>query len=103
MEQNREMSETLHEVVEKIVKEYRPEKIILFGSYAWGTPTEGSDIDLFIVKDTKGSSREMARAINRFLSPRQFPLDILVYTPSEVERNLFIEDVIQNGTLLYAQ
>lgn len=97
----------IKEITDKIVKEYQPEKIILFGSHAWGAPTEDSDVDLFIVKETNRSTREMTREINRALFPRQFPLDILVYTPSEVEekikedRNLFIEDIVNNGRVLY--
>ena len=99
--------EKIREVADKIVKEYKPEKIILFGSYAWGKPGLDSDVDLFIVKKTNRSSREIAREISQAIFPRQFPLDILVYTPSEVERkikedrNLFIEDIINNGEVLY--
>lgn len=43
----------LKKVTEKIVKEYKPEKIILFGSHAWGKPSRDSDVDLFIVKNSK--------------------------------------------------
>lgn len=98
--------EKLREITDKIVKKHQPEKIILFGSYAWGKPGPDSDIDLFIIKDTN-NPRELARAIDRAIFPRQFPLDILVYTPSEVEkkikeeRNLFIEDIVKNGEIIY--
>ncbi|MEK7658033.1 MAG: nucleotidyltransferase domain-containing protein [Patescibacteria group bacterium] len=44
--------EKIQEITNKIVKEYNPRKIILFGSYAWGKPTEDSDVDLFIIKDS---------------------------------------------------
>jgi hypothetical protein len=49
--QSTEVAAIISEIVEKIKKEYNPPKIILFGSYAYGTPTKGSDIYLFIVKD----------------------------------------------------
>ena len=103
------MQEKIKEVADKIAKEYKPEKIILFGSYAWGEPGPDSDVDLFVVKETNRSSREIEREISRAIFPRQFPLDILVYTPSEVEkkikkdRNLFIEDIINNGKVLYGK
>ena len=101
--------EKIKNVADKIAKEYKPEKIILFGSYAWGVPTEDSDVDLLVIKDSKQLGREIAREINESIYPRLFPLDILAYTPSEVEkkinqdRNLFIEDVVNNGKVLYAR
>jgi predicted nucleotidyltransferase len=101
-----EVQEKLQEVVNRIVKEYQPEKIILFGSFAWGEPDPDSDIDLLIVKETK-NTREAARKISRLIFPRPFPMDILVYAPDEVERkikeerNLFIEDIVNNGRILY--
>jgi uncharacterized protein len=52
--------EEIHKVVDKIVSEFDPEKVILFGSYAWGRPTEESDFDLFILKKT--SERRIDRA-----------------------------------------
>lgn len=78
--------EKIKEITDKIVKKYKPERIILFGSYAWGKPGPDSDVDLFIVKETNHSSREMAREISRAIFPRPFPVDILVYTPSEIEK-----------------
>jgi uncharacterized protein len=96
--------------VEKIKKEYQPEKIILFGSYAYGTPTKDSDIDLFIVKETE------KRRIDRFVEVReliydpdiQISIQPLVYSPEEVEKRLaigdqFVEDVLEKGKLLYAR
>lgn len=53
MTRNRKTKNTIFKIVEKIKKEYRPEKIILFGSYAHGTPNKNSDVDLFILKSTK--------------------------------------------------
>jgi predicted nucleotidyltransferase len=98
--------EKIQEIADKIAKEYKPEKIILFGSYAWGKPDENSDVDLLIVKETN-DRRDTAGKISRLISPRSFPVDILVYAPDEVERkireerNLFIEDIVNNGRILY--
>ena len=99
----------IQEVVNKIVKEYHPEKIILFGSWAWGEPRPDSDVDLFIVKRSQDARPIRERKLQSFLSPREIPIDILVYTPEEVEesvnkkRNLFIEDIVRNGKVLYTK
>lgn len=106
----RKISQKIKEITEKIVKEFKPEKIILFGSYAWGKPGPDSDVDLLIIKDTKKKlGREVASEISSFIFPRPFPLDIIVYNSREIkkkvsqDRNLFLEDVINNGKMLYAR
>ena len=99
----------LKEITDIIVKDFRPEKIILFGSWAWGTPHEDSDVDLLVVKKTDKPRLERQRELDCLLSPHGTPLDLLVYTPEELEtsinknRNLFLEDIIRNGETLYAQ
>lgn len=95
------------ETAQKIAREFDPEKIILFGSWAWGKPGPDSDVDLFIVKETP-NTRETAREIDGALWGRTFPLDIIVYTPEGVERslargNFFIRDIIANGKVVYAK
>lgn len=97
----------IKKVAKKIAKEYDPEKIILFGSYAWGKPHKDSDIDLFIVKKTD-NNRDLARKINRLIFPRLFPMDILIYTPEQVEKrqkmqDFFIRDILTKGKILYAK
>jgi uncharacterized protein len=99
--------EKIKEITDKIVKEYKPEKIILFGSYAWGKPGPDSDVDLFVVKNTQEPSLKRIKSLDKLFSRREFPMDFLVYTPSELEqsinqnRNLFIEDVVRNGRVLF--
>ena len=102
----KEIGQELDKVVKKIVKEFKPEKIILFGSYAWGKPTKDSDVDLFIVKETSRSTRDIAPHIRRSLFPAPFPLDLIVYTPKDVAKSriiddFFIEDILVNGRILY--
>ena len=97
----------IQKVVDKIAKKYKPEKIILFGSFAWGKPTNDSDVDLFIVKETK-NSRFLAMEIDDTASPRQFPMDVIVYTPKQVKNELNLEDpfiskVLQRGKVLFAE
>ncbi len=99
--------EKIKEIAKEIAEKFRPEKIILFGSYAWGTPTEDSDVDLFVVKETE-NTRITSREIGGSVVPRPFPMDLIVYTPEQVERRLklgdfFIEDIITKGKILYAK
>lgn len=97
----------IKEIVNKIAAEYKPEKIILFGSFAWGKPNKDSDIDLLVVKKTEESSRKLAQKIDESLFEREMPIDILVYSPKYLEErlslgDLFIKNIIKNGKLLYA-
>lgn len=99
--------ETIKHVVAKIAKEYKPEKVILFGSYAWGTPSPDSDVDLFVVKKTE-NVLDLSRKIDASIFPRSFPIDLLVYTPAQVEQrtkigDFFIEDILNSGIVLYAE
>ncbi|MBT4277478.1 nucleotidyltransferase domain-containing protein [Candidatus Falkowbacteria bacterium] len=97
----------INKITEKIVKKYKPEKIILFGSYAWGTPGPDSDVDLFVVKNTK-NARKTARNIDGDIFPRLFPIDLIVSTPKQIESgiekdNFFIKKVMTMGKILYAK
>lgn len=96
----------IQEITQKIVKEYHPEKIILFGSYAWGKPGSDSDVDLLVVKNSQKPRLDRQRELRRKLYPPLLPTDILVYTPKEVEKRLsigdfFIRDIIAKGKILY--
>ena len=101
----------INEIKDKIVREYKPEKIILFGSWAWGEPHADSDFDLLVIKNSNSTQPrvERERELDAILSPRDVALDILVYSSLELEdginndRNLFLEDIIRNGTVLYAK
>ena len=94
-----------------ILKEhYRSEAIILFGSFVWGNPNKDSDIDLFIIKQSQKSRIERQRELRLKLFGSDFPaMDILVYTPEEVGKsineykNLFIEDILRHGKVLYSK
>ncbi|MBM3326874.1 MAG: nucleotidyltransferase domain-containing protein, partial [Calditrichaeota bacterium] len=76
----------LREVVDILVREYQPELIILYGSYAYGNPTRHSDIDLFIVKETtKNRFERNVEAARIVFSPhRNLPVQPLVFTPKEL-------------------
>jgi predicted nucleotidyltransferase len=100
------VSETLPQATEKIVRELKPEKIILFGSYAYGNPTQDSDVDLIVILDTSQPRRERVVAVSLLLYPRPFPLDILVKTPQEIKEdldkgNFFLREIMAKGKVLY--
>jgi len=97
---------TLNEIVRKIVRALRPEKIILFGSYGYGSPTNDSDVDLLVIMETNDRPADRYLAVSRLIRPRPFPLDILVKTPVEITQALekgdfFIREIVTNGQPLY--
>jgi predicted nucleotidyltransferase len=110
MTKDKHIQKIIDEVVEKIKNEYKPEKIILFGSYAYGNPTEDSDIDLFIVKNTdKERIYRFAEVKKLIYEPdRDIPVSPFVYTPDEVSKRLslgddFITEILEKGEVLYAR
>jgi len=91
--------------IKPIVKNYNPEKVILFGSYAEGNPASESDIDLLIIIKSDRSNWEVSIDISLLLN-HSFPIDIIVKTPDEVKRRVkmgdfFLKNIIKNGKLLY--
>ena len=103
-----ETKRKIQAIADKIAREYKPEKIILFGSYAWGKPHKDSDLDFFIIKKTDDPMLKRMEDVDRLFFPREFAMDFLVYTPEQVEkrkkmRDLFVVDIIDKGKLLYAK
>ncbi|MBW8049195.1 MAG: nucleotidyltransferase domain-containing protein [Cytophagales bacterium] len=95
-------------ITEKIIEVIQPEKIILFGSYAYGKSKEGSDLDLLVVvKDSNEPRFKRARRIRKHLwGLISTPKDILVYTEKEVKEwsnvpQAFITSIVSKGKLLY--
>jgi predicted nucleotidyltransferase len=97
--------EVIFELVRRIAEEFHPERIILFGSYAYGTPAPESDVDLLVIMQTPHREIQQALEIRNFLNPL-FGIDILVYTPERVKQRLglgdsFLREVIDKGIILY--
>jgi predicted nucleotidyltransferase len=95
---------TIHDLAEQISVLFNPQKIILFGSYAYGTPRPESDVDLLVVMDTHLSELEQAAVICRTI-PYRFGLDLLVYTPEHLAQRLkwgdsFLREIVQRGVTL---
>ncbi len=86
----------IKEAVKRIIDGFNPEKIILFGSYAYGHPSPDSDMDLLIVMDTDAKPHKRAAPIRKVLKGIGIPKDVIVKTPDEFER---FKDVI--GTIIY--
>lgn len=105
---SKDTKELILEITKKIIKEYHPKKIILFGSYAHGHPTEDSDIDLFIIKDTDKAPIDRWMEVKKLLwdMEKDVPISPLVYTEKEVEdrlkiRDFFIKEILKEGKVLY--
>jgi predicted nucleotidyltransferase len=96
-------------ILEKLVAGYSPEKVILFGSHAYGDPRPESDIDLLIIKDTPDRFIDRWVTVRHILSDpeRTVPLETLVLTPEEVSKRLalgdqFLAEIIEKGEVLHA-
>lgn len=92
-------------VVEQIVERFKPQKIILFGSYARGNPRPESDVDILVVMDTPRKDVQQAIQICQQIEYR-FGLDLIVHTPRYLEERIkmgdwFLQDVIKEGKILY--
>ena len=95
----------IKEFCERVGKEFRPRRIILFGSYAYGKPTEDSDVDLLVVMPFQGNGMRKAVEIETKIPPR-FPLDLVVRSPRQMRSRLalhdfFLQEVVEKGKLLY--
>src|SRR5947209_17680653 len=78
--------EAIHEMARRLVREFHPERIILFGSYARGTAGPDSDADLLVVMRVDGSRRRQAVEMERVLDGIGLPKDLMLATPEEAER-----------------
>jgi predicted nucleotidyltransferase len=91
--------------VAALVREFHPQRVILFGSYAAGKPRPDSDIDLLVVMPHRGAGAEQAARIRRRIHPG-FPLDLVVRSPAVISRRLkmgdgFIREILETGQVLH--
>ncbi|MBI4691440.1 MAG: nucleotidyltransferase domain-containing protein [Nitrospirae bacterium] len=99
-------SKTIDEIVRRITEKITPLKVILFGSYAYGSPTKDSDIDLLIIKESSLPRHHRTKEIRRILRGMKVAVDIIVYTPEEIKKwegidTAFITGVLKKGKVLY--
>ncbi len=95
----------IQRVSDEIARKFQPERIILFGSYAYGTPTEDSDVDLLVVMPFEGRKAKKAIEI-RSAVYAGFPMDLIPITPERLKHRIEIEDfflreVVEKGRVLY--
>jgi predicted nucleotidyltransferase len=88
-----------------VAREFRPHKIVLFGSYAYGTPTEDSDVDLLVIMPFQRKRGRKSLEIRQRV-PADFPLDLIVRTPEFVAQRLewgdcFTREILSKGKVLY--
>ena len=96
---------SVQKIVWQIVEHFFPQKVILFGSYADGTPTEDSDVDLLVVMEVDEQPIHAAAQIAATVD-HPFPLDIIVSTPSQLKASFdrkgnFATRVLTKGIVLY--
>jgi len=89
-----------------IAIKFKPERIVLFGSYAYGNPTSDSDIDLFVVLPHEGLAARKAAEI-RLALPADLSIDVIVRSPEKVQERLqmhdyFISEIMGKGHVIYA-
>jgi predicted nucleotidyltransferase len=87
-----------------IAEEFRPDRIILFGSYAYGTPHEDSDVDLLVIMPARNQHDQAVRIRWRLAAP--FPVDLIVRTPQQMawrlkEGESFTTEIVSRGKVLY--
>jgi len=105
-------SSVIQQLVDTI-RQFDPEKIILFGSYAYGTPSENSDVDLFVVKnidlkDIRQTRIEIRRSLFRIRYDNKIEVDLLVDNENHINHRInigdkFYEEITTKGKILYAK
>lgn len=98
----------LEQVTRTIVERFHPKRIVLFGSHARGDAGSDSDLDLFIEMQTSRRPPERAIEVSAAFGLRPWPLDVVVYTPEEVQRlrgvsGTLLSVIEKEGKVLYEQ
>jgi predicted nucleotidyltransferase len=101
-----EQETQLQELLQRLIERVQPEMVVLFGSHADGAATPGSDVDLLVILESDLRRDRRQEAISQALRPRRVPVDILAYTPEEVQQCLesphsFVRHILTTGKVLY--
>jgi predicted nucleotidyltransferase len=96
----------LADITRRIVEKFQPYKVVLFGSYAYGTPDPDSDVDLLVVMDSDEPMAQRIRRVTEVAKVRFLPMDIIVRTPDEMAQRLvmgdfFLAEILDKGKVLY--
>jgi len=95
----------IEEIGRRIAEEFQPERVLLFGSFAWGAPSEDSDVDLLVILPFDGKAVAMSVEMRLKIRP-PFPVDLLVRTPENIRERMamgdpFIRSILEDGKVLY--
>ena len=98
--------DSLRQTVSRIANFIDAQKIILFGSYARGEATQNSDVDLLIIANSQLPRFKRSRVLYKNLIPYPFSMDLVVYTPEEIEKDKksplsFVSTVLKEGKIVY--
>lgn len=98
-------AQRIKQYVDELVREFSPERVVMFGSYASGKPHTDSDVDLLVVMKHRGAAVEQAAQIRRRIRAG-FPLDIIVRSPAALQRraamgDTFIREILEKGKVLH--
>ena len=101
------MTLEINKIVEQICTQFNPNKIVLFGSHAYGIPDNNSDVDMLVIMDYIGSSRKQAASILQEIDYK-IPIDLLVRSNDQISERIkggdfFIKEIIEKGKILYEQ
>ena len=99
-------TEQIQQMADIIAERFQPEKIILFGSYATGTATDDSDVDLLVIEESDLPRYKRAVPLYRALCDAPASVDIVVFTPAEVDEWRNVQDALvtraaNQGRMLY--
>ncbi|MFB3921179.1 MAG: nucleotidyltransferase domain-containing protein [Terriglobia bacterium] len=97
--------QSILELSRRIAEAFKPDRIILFGSYAYGNPAPDSDVDLLVVMPFEGKSLRKSLEILNHVSP-EFPVDLLARRPDDTTRRYtegdpLIREALDRGKVLY--
>ena len=103
-----QVEKLIQQMVKRIVSQFKPEKVILFGSHARGTAGPDSDVDLLVVMPVHGSKLKTAVRVSSALHDIRLPMDVIVSDPSEFEWRKDVVGTIEwpathEGKVLYAK
>jgi uncharacterized protein len=95
----------IEQLTKQIAAEFQPQRIIMFGSYAYGNPTEFSDVDILVILPFAGRPVRKAIEIRSKIDPK-IPIDLIVRTPEQVKERLamndwFMREIVEKGRTVY--
>lgn len=104
------LQKEIKQITNLIRNQYKPEKIILFGSAARGEMKEDSDLDFFIVKNSNKPRHQRSELLYKIIRNLnyEYPIDFIVYTPTELQKQIkmgdfFIENILNQGKEIYVK